>query len=198
MQILEWYDELLRFADTPIIRLNRAVAVGEADGARAGLAALADIDENILRRDAVAAHLHERNGDLELAARLYGSAAHNAPHPRRARPPGPPGGAAQPTPASPEVTGTRLENIAVSERRDRDSSSSEARSSRSGCPAVRRRAQRRARLHLLAVSVASRANEPTRTPRSPYLHGEAGPTWSAIASRRAVTWIKHAPDRLVA
>jgi hypothetical protein len=80
VQILEWYDELLRFADTPIIRLNRAVAVGEADGAPAGLAALADIDENVPWRDAVAAHRHERNGDLELAARLYTSAAHNAPN----------------------------------------------------------------------------------------------------------------------
>jgi RNA polymerase sigma factor (sigma-70 family) len=80
VQIVEWYDELLRFADTPIIRLNRAVAVGEADGAPAGLAALADIDEDIPRRDAVAAYLHERNGDLELAARLYASAARNAPN----------------------------------------------------------------------------------------------------------------------
>ncbi len=80
VQILEWYDELLRFADTPIIRLNRAVALGEADGAPAGLAALADIDENIPRRDAVAAHLQERNGDLELAARLYAAAARNAPN----------------------------------------------------------------------------------------------------------------------
>ena len=80
VQILEWYDELLRFADTPIIRLNRAVAVGEADGAPAGLAALADVDQNIPRRDAVAAHLHERNGDLELAARLYASAARSAPN----------------------------------------------------------------------------------------------------------------------
>jgi hypothetical protein len=44
------------------------------------LAALADIDENIPRRDAVAAHLHERNGDLELAARLYAAAARNAPN----------------------------------------------------------------------------------------------------------------------
>ena len=80
MQILEWYDELLRVADTPIIRLNRAVAVGEADGALAGLAALTDIDENIPRRDAVAAYLHERNGDLELAARLYATAARTAPN----------------------------------------------------------------------------------------------------------------------
>jgi RNA polymerase sigma factor (sigma-70 family) len=80
VQIVEWYDELLRFVDTPIVRLNRAVAVGEADGSRAGLAALVDIDESIPRRDAVAAHLHERNGELELAARLYASAARNAPN----------------------------------------------------------------------------------------------------------------------
>ena len=46
----------------------------------AGLAAPADIDENIPRRDAVAAHLHERNGDLELAARLYAAAARKAPN----------------------------------------------------------------------------------------------------------------------
>lgn len=62
-----YYDELLQFNDTPIIRLNRAVAVGEADGTPAGLAALAEVDEGVLRRDAVAAHLHERNGDLEVA-----------------------------------------------------------------------------------------------------------------------------------
>ena len=80
VQILEWYDELLRFADTPIVRLNRAVAVGEADGAPAGLAALAEIDEALPRRDAVAAYLHERNGELELAARLYADAARNAPN----------------------------------------------------------------------------------------------------------------------
>jgi predicted RNA polymerase sigma factor len=80
VQIVEWYDELLHFADTPIVRLNRAVAVGEAHGAAAGLAALAPVDEDIPRRDAVAAHLHEKNGDLELAARLYADAAHKAPN----------------------------------------------------------------------------------------------------------------------
>jgi predicted RNA polymerase sigma factor len=79
VQIVEWYDELLRFADTPIVRLNRAVAVGEADGAAAGLAALAAVDGDVPRRDAVAAYLHERSGDLELAARLYAEAARNAP-----------------------------------------------------------------------------------------------------------------------
>ena len=80
VQIVEWYDELLRFADTQVVRLNRAVAVGEADGAPAGLAALAEVDEHVPRRDAVAAYLHEKNGDLELAARLYAAAARNAPN----------------------------------------------------------------------------------------------------------------------
>ena len=79
-QVVEWYDELLRFADTPIVRLNRAVAIGEADGALAGLAALAEVDGDVPRRDAVAAYLHEKNGDLELAARLYADAARSAPN----------------------------------------------------------------------------------------------------------------------
>jgi predicted RNA polymerase sigma factor len=79
VQIVEWYDELLRFADTPIVRLNRAVAIGEADAAPAGLAALVQVDEHVPRRDAVAAYLHEKNGDFEVAARLYADAAHNAP-----------------------------------------------------------------------------------------------------------------------
>ena len=80
VQIVGWYDELLRFADTPIVRLNRAVAVGEADGPLAGLAALADVEAGIPRREAVAAYLHEKNGELELAARLYADAARNAPN----------------------------------------------------------------------------------------------------------------------
>lgn len=80
VQIVEWYDELVTLTDTPIVRLNRAVAVGEADGALAGLAVLADVPDDVPRRDAVAAHLHEKNGDLEEAARLYAAAAHNAPN----------------------------------------------------------------------------------------------------------------------
>ncbi|MFJ4381393.1 RNA polymerase sigma factor [Streptomyces albidoflavus] len=78
-QIVEWYDELARLADNPVVRLNRAVAVGEADGPRAGLAALAEVDESVPRHTAVAAHLHERDGDLAKAARLYAEAAHQAP-----------------------------------------------------------------------------------------------------------------------
>jgi RNA polymerase sigma-70 factor (ECF subfamily) len=36
--IVSWYDVLLTVQDTPVIRLNRAAAVAEADGAEAGLA----------------------------------------------------------------------------------------------------------------------------------------------------------------
>lgn len=77
-QIVEWYDELLTFTDTAIVRLNRVVAVGEAEGPPAGLAALAEIADDVPRRDAVAARLHERNGDLAIAARLYAAAARGA------------------------------------------------------------------------------------------------------------------------
>ncbi len=79
VQIVEWYDELLRLTDSPIVRLNRAVAVGEADGGRAGLAALDSIPADVPRRAAVAAYLHERAGDPAIAARLYADAAHCAP-----------------------------------------------------------------------------------------------------------------------
>ncbi|MFE7529121.1 RNA polymerase sigma factor, partial [Kitasatospora sp. NPDC057542] len=80
VQIVEWYDELVRLTASPVVRLNRAVAVGEADGPRAGLAALAELDGALPRYTAVAAYLHEREGDLVTAARLYAEAAHKAPN----------------------------------------------------------------------------------------------------------------------
>lgn len=80
VQIVEWHDELLSFGDHPVARINRAVAVGEADGAPAGLAALAEVDRTVPRWTAVAAHLHERNGELDRAAALYSQAALDAPH----------------------------------------------------------------------------------------------------------------------
>ncbi|QCX74402.1 putative ECF RNA polymerase sigma factor SigI [Streptomyces sp. YIM 121038] len=79
VQIVEWYDELVRLTDSPVVRLNRAVAVGEADGPRAGLAALAELDPALPRHTAVAAYLHERDGDPVTAARLYAEAARSAP-----------------------------------------------------------------------------------------------------------------------
>ncbi|MER7246198.1 DUF6596 domain-containing protein [Kribbella sp. NPDC000426] len=78
VQIVEWYDELIRLTDNPVARLNRAVALGEADGPRAGLAALAVLDPALPRHTAAAAYLHERAGDLATAARLYAEAAHAA------------------------------------------------------------------------------------------------------------------------
>ncbi|MFF7626171.1 RNA polymerase sigma factor [Streptomyces cyaneofuscatus] len=80
VQIVEWYDELAGLTDSPVVRLNRAVAVGEADGPRAGLAALAELDGALPRYAAVAAYLHERDGDLERAAQLYAEAARKAPN----------------------------------------------------------------------------------------------------------------------
>ncbi|MEV5834620.1 DUF6596 domain-containing protein [Nocardia sp. NPDC052112] len=78
VQIVEWYDELLRLTDSPVVRLNRAVAVGEADGPWAGLAALAEVNPDLPRYPAVTAYLRERAGDLERAAELYAEAARAA------------------------------------------------------------------------------------------------------------------------
>ena len=78
VQIVGWYDELLGITDSPVVRLNRAVAVGEADGARAGLAALADVDATLPRHAAVSAYLHEKDGNLAVAARQYADAARAA------------------------------------------------------------------------------------------------------------------------
>jgi RNA polymerase sigma factor (sigma-70 family) len=77
-QILEWYDELARLTNNPVVALNRAVAVGQVDGPRAGLAVLAGIDRKLARWDAVAAHLHERAGDVDRAIQHYTTAADRA------------------------------------------------------------------------------------------------------------------------
>jgi RNA polymerase sigma factor (sigma-70 family) len=78
-QIVGWYDELVRLTGSPVARLNRAVAVGEAAGPRAGLDALARLDPALPRYAAVAAYLHEHDGDRVTAARLYAEAARSAP-----------------------------------------------------------------------------------------------------------------------
>ncbi len=78
VQIVGWYDELLALTGSPVVALNRAVAIGEADGAPAGLAALASVDPVIPRHAAVAAYLHEKAGDLATAAGLYADAARHA------------------------------------------------------------------------------------------------------------------------
>jgi len=77
-QIVQWYDELMRLHPTPVVELNRAVAVGEADGALAGLVAVAQVPESVPRHAAVRAYLHERAGDRVKAQALYAVAARAA------------------------------------------------------------------------------------------------------------------------
>jgi RNA polymerase sigma factor (sigma-70 family) len=78
VQIVEWYDELLGFGDSPVIRLNRAIAVGEADGPLAGIAALDAVGEVVPRYHAALAYLQERAGDVDAAAAGYAEAARRA------------------------------------------------------------------------------------------------------------------------
>jgi RNA polymerase sigma-70 factor (ECF subfamily) len=72
--IAEHYADLEARTGSAIVRLNRAVAVAEADGPQAGLALLAGLDE-VVRDDhrvaAVRAELAHRAGDLELAQTSY-------------------------------------------------------------------------------------------------------------------------------
>ena len=75
VQIVSWYDELLALHDSPVVRLNRAVAVAEADGPQAGFAALAGLDPTLPRFRAVTAYLLEKAGDLPAAAAEYAEAA---------------------------------------------------------------------------------------------------------------------------
>lgn len=81
VQIVEWYDELLRLTANSVVELNRAVAVGEAYGPDAGLRALSNLESSVPRYAAVAAHLHERAGDVVRAAELFGAAADQATSP---------------------------------------------------------------------------------------------------------------------
>jgi predicted RNA polymerase sigma factor len=78
VQIVEWYDELVALTGSAVARLNRAVAVGEADGPPAGLAALAALDPSLPRHTAASAYLHEKGGQLADAADLYAAAARAA------------------------------------------------------------------------------------------------------------------------
>lgn len=78
VQIVEWYDELLALGESPVIRLARAVAIGEADGPRAGLVALDAVHSDVPRYFAALAYLHDRAGDAVAAACEYAEAARRA------------------------------------------------------------------------------------------------------------------------
>jgi RNA polymerase sigma factor (sigma-70 family) len=77
-QILEWYDELTRVTESPVVALNRVVALGEVDGPLAGLRALDTVRADVPRHTAVRAYLTERAGDLAQARSLYAAAARAA------------------------------------------------------------------------------------------------------------------------
>lgn len=75
--IARHYADLEARTGSPIVRLSRAVAVGEAEGPRAGLALVAGLD--VVLRDnhrvaAVRAELARRVGDTELARTSYRTA----------------------------------------------------------------------------------------------------------------------------
>lgn len=79
-QILALYDLLKRLSPSPMVALNRAVAVAMAHGPKAGLELLEalDSDDRIAghhRLDAVRAHLLEMAGDLAAAEACYRTAA---------------------------------------------------------------------------------------------------------------------------
>lgn len=79
-QVLKLYDLLHALAPSPVVTLNRAVAVAMVDGPRAGLASLDVLsgDRRLAsqhRLESVRAHLHEMAGDMQAAVAGYEDAA---------------------------------------------------------------------------------------------------------------------------
>lgn len=71
-RVVAHYDLLLQLMPSPSVQVARAVAVAEAEGPRAGLAALADVPATGSHRaDAVRAELHTRAGDVDAARAAY-------------------------------------------------------------------------------------------------------------------------------
>jgi RNA polymerase sigma-70 factor (ECF subfamily) len=66
-RIVERYDELVALEDTPVVRLNRAVAVSEADGPLAGLRALDGLELPGHRLPGVRGELLSRVGRVDEA-----------------------------------------------------------------------------------------------------------------------------------
>jgi len=72
-KILELYDGLLKFDDSPIVALNRAVALAEVHGPQAGIEAVQAIED----RETLASYylLHAVLGEFELRLNHYEAAA---------------------------------------------------------------------------------------------------------------------------
>ena len=73
-RIADRYAELEALTGSPVVRLNRAVAVAEADGPLAGLALLADLDLPGHRLPATRAELLARAGRVAEARSAYDDA----------------------------------------------------------------------------------------------------------------------------
>lgn len=72
--IASHYAALEQLTESPVVRLNRAVAIAEADGPRAGLAVIRDLDAELPtnhRLFAVRADFARRAGETELALVSY-------------------------------------------------------------------------------------------------------------------------------
>jgi len=79
-QIVALYDQLLAFAPTPVVALNRAIAIGEMRGASAALALVDELDlDNYHPFHATRADLLQRLGRNSEAAAAYARAAALAP-----------------------------------------------------------------------------------------------------------------------
>jgi len=79
-QIVALYDHLLAVAPTPVVALNRAIAIGEVQGAAAALALVDELDlDNYHPFHATRADLLRRRGRHSEAAAAYERAADMAP-----------------------------------------------------------------------------------------------------------------------
>jgi RNA polymerase sigma-70 factor (ECF subfamily) len=79
-QIVALYDQLLAVAPTPVVALNRAIAIGEVQGAAAGLALVDELElDNYYSFHAARADLLRRLGRHTEAAVAYERAAALAP-----------------------------------------------------------------------------------------------------------------------
>ena len=170
VQIVEWYDELVRLTDSPVARLNRAVAVGEADGPRAGLAALAELDPALPRYAAVAAYLHERDGDpVDRGTALRRSRPIGA-QPPRTRPPHATGRTAQR--AAAQLRGRRSASCGRTGLVDADHPGRRGRGGDHRARGIRERGLEESQV-AVAVHDASLADDPSRPDRPQERHAEA-------------------------
>ena len=79
-QIVAIYDQLLAVAPTQVVSLNRAIAIGEVQGAAAALALVDELDlDNYYPFHATRADLLRRLGRTSEAAAAYERAAEMAP-----------------------------------------------------------------------------------------------------------------------